>query len=100
MEASISIAYSPNGKMFATNGGRTADGGSTAVRLWDSTTYQLKSEFVGTVGSRVLAFSPDGNQIATGGSRTVNLWDVNTGEQTAVLNGHTEPIQTIDYSPS
>ena len=89
-----SVAYSPNGNTFATTGGKYA------ARIWDSTTFELKSVIGWSRAPQTITFSPDGSQIATGGlSDNVELWDVDTGEQTALLEGHTDAIVTIAYNP-
>ncbi len=89
-----SVAYHPDGKTFATTGGKHA------VRLWDSTTNQLKSVFGWEWAPQTIAFSPNGNQIATAGlSDEVRLWDANTGEQLAVFKEHTKAIESLDFSP-
>ena len=94
IERVSSVAYNPDGKTFATTGGKHA------VRLWDSTTHQLKSVFGWEWAPQTIAFSPNSNQIATAGlSDEVRLWDANTGEQLAVFKEHTEAIESLDFSP-
>ncbi len=51
-----------------------------------------------------MAFSPDGSLLASssGGiveTQTIRLWDVATGEQLAVIEGHTEDITAVVFSP-
>ena len=89
-----SVDFSPDGTTFATTGGKYA------VRLWDAETFELKSVIGRSFAPQTIAFNPNGTQIATGGlSDNVELWDVKTGQQIAVLEGHTGAIETIDYSP-
>jgi WD40 repeat protein len=70
-----SVAFSPDGRTFAT-------GAHLQVQLWDLTgrlllpPLQADSEFVSCV-----AFSPDGKRIATvGHTGTARIWDVVSGE--------------------
>jgi WD40 repeat protein len=45
-----------------------------------------------------VTFSPDGKILATGREdKTVQLWDVATGEQKAVLKGHTEAVLSLAF---
>ena len=38
-------------------------------------------------------------QVVTGSSdRTVRIWDAQTGEQLALLQGHSGPVQSVDWS--
>jgi len=48
----------------------------------------------------VVAFHPLDNQLAIGGrDNAVRLWDAETGEQTAILSGHSDWITSLAYSP-
>jgi WD40 repeat protein len=71
---------------------------------------EAPAELVGILGSSRLrhwgsvkgvAFSPDGLRIASGSAdHTVRLWDPATGEQTAVLSGHSDDVQAVAFSPN
>ena len=46
-----------------------------------------------------VAFSPDGKQVATGSrDLTVKLWDVETGLETATLEGHSEEVVALVFT--
>ena len=56
----------------------------------------IRSNFSGF--SPILTFSPDGTVLVESGNTFIMLWDVETGNQLAFLNGHTEDITTLVFS--
>ena len=66
------VAWSPDGKLLATAGGETA------VRLWDTASWELQGNVEGhDKGVLALAFSPKGDYLASGGyGHQVILYDV------------------------
>ena len=65
----------------------------------------LNAELIRTLesseASRVGTFSPDGQFVAAGGDSlpTIRVWDVASGHLVAVLQGHTEPVESLAFSP-
>ena len=46
-----------------------------------------------------VAFSPDGKRVLTGSiDKTARVWDAETGQEKAVLMGHT-PVTSVAFSP-
>ena len=57
--------------------------------------------------SAAVSFSPDGSRLATAQHLTSGVdavppvvWDTATGEEISTLEGHTEPVNDIEFSPS
>ena len=86
-----------------------AAGTPTQLHLWDvHTGHKIFS--VSTVHERgwvihrgyprPLVFSPDGVILVSGhDSGIIQLWDVKTGNRIAVLDGHTQQVETLKFSP-
>jgi WD40 repeat protein len=92
---SLSVAFSPDGKVFVTGG--------SDIQLWNATTGQPIGQPLQGYKSWVdsVAFSPDGKMIATGGSdRTVRLWDATTRQPIGQpLQGHQYGRIAVAFSP-
>jgi WD40 repeat protein len=95
----------------------SSDGHSLAVDnvIYDTDTWTERFTLTGHTGAVTsVAFSPNGDIIATSSGSTqgwfsneapdipddtIHLWDAHTGEQLAVLQGHTEGIWQVVFSP-
>lgn len=64
----------------------------------DSLPHRQHPLFDGALNT--VAFNPNGDQLATGGrDNAVRLWDVDSGENIAILSGHSGWVTTLTYSP-
>ncbi len=97
-----SVAFSPDGKYFAT------DAGSRSVIIWDATTHQEVRQ-INTLNrhNNSLAFSPDGKILASGGEVfsaspdrvvAVQLSEVASGQALQSLSAPVE-VNSIAFSP-
>ncbi len=91
----FSVAFSPNGKLFAT-GDASGD-----VRLWESSNAKpilILREHQGWVWS--VTFSPDSQILASGGTdSTICLWDIKTGNCIKTLTGHSYAVPSVAFNP-
>jgi len=89
-----SIAFSPDGKMLASN-----------LKVWDlATGNELRTvpTFVEapTLDGASVAFSPDGKTLASASQAgLVQLWDVSTGKQLAQPHGHDSGVSSMAITP-
>jgi WD40 repeat protein/tRNA A-37 threonylcarbamoyl transferase component Bud32 len=100
------VAFSPDGQLLAT---ASAD---RTVKVWDAATGQELHTLAGHPEIvRCVAFSPDGLTLASASGGypydpqrkmvpgEVRLWDVTTGRHTATLQGHTDSVTSVAFSP-
>ena len=96
------LCYSPDGTLLAA-------GSYTLIRIWEVETGKIllsanteHKQGNTTFGSypEPLVFSPDGTILVNGLAHgALQLWDVTTGDAIAVLDGHTQKVETLAFSP-
>ena len=103
-DATKAIAFSPDGDLIA--GDVFGE-----IRLWDTTTYEIRMVIClpqGCWRAEALTFSPCGRYLVSGASwlpgvgtdkMSIRLWDVATGENIATFWSHTTDIQSLAFSP-
>lgn len=99
------LAFSPDSKTLAS----TSFYGT--ILLWDIETGQLRHTLhAHTDAITALAFSPAGETgvgrtLASGGywsldaESTIHLWDIHTGHLLTTVEGHTDPVFALAFSP-
>jgi RNA polymerase sigma factor (sigma-70 family) len=89
-----SVAFAPNGKLFATAG---SDG---TVKLWETAASRVKATLQADErGVLSVAFSPDGKTLASGGyDDSVKLWDVATEKERATWKINQSTV-SLAFSP-
>ncbi len=96
------LVFSPDGTLLAA-------GVHSQIRLWEMgtgktllsvSTEHKRGDMVFQSYPEPLVFSPDGTILVNGVvNGAIQLWDVTTGDAIAVLDGHTQKVETLVFSP-
>src|SRR6185437_7266525 len=91
------VAFSPDGSLLAAAFDTAGNSESSGVKLWDTTTWELKQTLLRDRGGSVsVAFSPDGRHVASGGgfveiidgrmaTGEVKIWEIKSGNLVGTL---------------
>lgn len=91
-EHGINVAYSGDGKILASSGGRI-------IRLWEPATGRGLGQFP---GDRGFTLSPDGSQLAVhavSDQGPVVIWDTRSGKELHRLSAHQGEVFALAFSP-
>ncbi|MDE0021884.1 MAG: hypothetical protein OXT69_10960 [Candidatus Poribacteria bacterium] len=88
-------ALSPDGRLLA------VVGTERAACLWDVRKRQIVRRFEGFADELLYcaAFAPDGGLIAIGDDKVVRVLDVHTGKSVMTLEGHSDDVNDLAFSP-
>ena len=94
-----SFALSPDGQLLVA----PADTGY-AIAIWDLPRRRLLRVLPvlrGENGVNAISISPDGSRVAVGAtnSGTLSVWDLRQGHLLVTLNGHTQGLTSLAWSP-
>ena len=96
--ATFQLAEEVHGLVFAPGGASLVSGSGRGAELWDMTTRTGTTTFLPGAVTAV-ALSSDGATLASSSAAQVKLLDMASGEVTATLSGHSQPIFSLAFSP-
>ncbi|BAY24098.1 protein kinase [Calothrix sp. NIES-2100] len=89
----LSVAISPDGRLFASNSDRT-------IKLWNIATGKQISTLEGhSQRVNVVSISPNGETLVSGSDdNTIKVWNLATGKLIRTLLGHSDSIHALTIS--
>lgn len=99
----LAVAYSPDGKRFATAGGFADDKAAAKeripIRVWDTATHKQLSVFAHSENGPVYVAKFVGNDKLFVGGWEPTLHDASTGKELVRFKGHANPSYTAAVAP-
>lgn len=89
----VSVAYSPDSTKFATAGYN-----ESGVKIWDAKSGELLTTIKHDNSVWSLAWTSNGKKLISGSYRIIRIINTATWQQIAVLQGHTEFVNSISLS--
>jgi|GEM_PF-2420810 len=94
------LAWSPDGKQFATAGPSNGNGGGLRIWIPDAKVgWKLRSPLISSNTVANLAWSSDSSSIAASLTNSVGIWDVSKGNQIAVLKDSAPANANFNSNP-
>lgn len=88
-----SIMFSPNEQILASGSE------DRTIRLWNTQTGALLTTWNNQEPAYSISFSSDGQFLASSSGQIIKLWEVKTGDITTLLEGHTDWVRCVAFSP-
>jgi WD40 repeat protein len=94
------VDYSPDGRFVASATWNSVDGG--VIQIWNVRTGRLQSSLFGGHEDTItqVKFSADSRRLMSAGwDRRLVMWDIATGIELRRLEGHTDSVLSLAFSP-
>lgn len=95
-----SVAFSPDGRMFASEFRPMVVGETAKTVLWETASGKKIRQFPAKEGVHwSVSFAPDGRALAVWGGTTIMLQEVASGRPLLSLRGHRKVVDAVAFSP-